>query len=89
MATNMEVPHIEEVAYVPNAPTSPPTYSDAFPELPVPAPRPATDAPVTEPTRPWPANNKFLMRSSTCTQVCVGYDPSIQIKLLCSRIHFK
>ncbi|CAG2229559.1 Vigilin [Mytilus edulis] len=65
----MEVPHIEEVAYVPNAPTSPPTYSDAFPELPVPAPRPATDAPVTEPTRPWPANNKFLMRSSTCTQV--------------------
>ncbi|XP_052081432.1 vigilin-like [Mytilus californianus] len=69
MATNMEVPHIEEVAYVPNAPTSPPTYSDAFPELPMPAPRPVADLPVTEPTRPWPANNKFLMRSSTCTQV--------------------
>ncbi|CAC5382186.1 Vigilin [Mytilus coruscus] len=64
----MEVPHIEEVAYVPNAPTSPPTYSDAFPELPMPAPRPVADLPVTEPTRPWPANNKFLMRSSTCTQ---------------------
>ena len=73
MATNMEVPHIEDQAYVPKPPQapSPPTYSEAFPELPVPTPRPdlGADLPVNEP-KAWPANNKFHMRSSTCTQVC-------------------
>lgn len=67
MATN-EVPHIEEGAYVPNAPTSPPTYNEAFPEL-----SRGAEITSTESVKPWPATNKFHMRSSTCTQVFVKH----------------